>query len=218
MRASRRPYGVPKTCESGGGSSVSGGFTLLELLMAVAILTVLVSLAAPSFQSIRESSQRRSAIAGLADVLALARAEAVTRGVPVDLCPVATLDSATLSCAADNRWERGVLVCPREEAPGVARCTDVATTIGLSNSPIHMIDAQPETITIRASGFLTTTGIVLLPEGDVAAPGTLVVCSDSGAANAQALVVNVSGLVRVATDADADGVVELHNGSAVTCP
>lgn len=67
------------------------GFTLIELIFAVALLAVLLSLAAPSFQALLEMQRMRAAAFDLMADLTLARNEALKRGAlapPVTLRPV----------------------------------------------------------------------------------------------------------------------------------
>lgn len=77
------------------------GFTLIELMVTVALLAVVLSLAAPSFQSLLETQRMRAAAFDLMADLTLARNEALKRGdvaSPVTLRP--TSGDAT-------HWESG---------------------------------------------------------------------------------------------------------------
>jgi len=196
---------------------VSRGFTLIELLVTLAIFALLVSLAAPSYQDLRQRSQVRGALSALADAVALARAEAVTRGVPVDICPIVSADAAAPQCANTNAWEAGFMVCPREEAAGIDRCTDAASTVGISNLPVQVFEGQPSTVTIQASGFTSETVVTFEPDGSLSRAGNFTICSDGSTSTAQALIVNVAGLSRVAVDSDDDGVVNVSASGQVSC-
>lgn len=59
--------------------SKSAGFTLTELMLAIAVLGVLVSVGMPSFQKMIRNQEIRSAAEAVANGLQRARAEAVSR-------------------------------------------------------------------------------------------------------------------------------------------
>lgn len=61
------------------------GFTLIELMVTISILAIAAAFAVPSFQSIIEGAKHRGVISDLNASVALARSEAVKRGVPVVL-------------------------------------------------------------------------------------------------------------------------------------
>ncbi len=63
--------------------SKSAGFTLTELMIAVAILGILVSLGMPSFQQMLRSAEIRSVAESVSNGLQRARAEAVSRNTRV---------------------------------------------------------------------------------------------------------------------------------------
>jgi type IV fimbrial biogenesis protein FimT len=74
------------------------GFTLVELLVAIAIIGVLLRIAVPSMSSMISSARLSSQTDLLIGSIALARAEAVKRRAPVTLCPAQNPMNAT-ACA-----------------------------------------------------------------------------------------------------------------------
>ena len=87
-----------------------GGFTLIEMMTAIFILAILVSLTIPSFREATLSSR----LSGFAnDIVAssqLARSEAIKRNVTVTLC--ASSDGET--CDDPDGWEAGWIVLADE--------------------------------------------------------------------------------------------------------
>ena len=82
------------------------GFTLVELLIALAIAAGLMVLAAGSVGSWIARAQQRNHADALVQALHHARSEAIKRGHRVDLCPSA--DGVT--CDPAGRWELGWLL------------------------------------------------------------------------------------------------------------
>lgn len=62
----------------------SAGFSLIELMVGIAILAILLGLALPSFQTWIQNSQIRNAAEAIQNGLQRARAEAVTRNANVE--------------------------------------------------------------------------------------------------------------------------------------
>ena len=84
----------------------------MELLIALAVASLVAALAAPPWRSQLAAVELRERAEALAEALARARSEAIKRGTRVDVCPSA--DRRT--CAASGEWEAGWLAFPNEAA------------------------------------------------------------------------------------------------------
>ena len=81
------------------------GFTVLELMIVVALIAVLSVIAAPSLRDLIKNARMTSQANDLMTDLAIARAEAVKRGVRTAVC---TSSNGT-SCTATN-WNQGWII------------------------------------------------------------------------------------------------------------
>ena len=83
------------------------GFTLIELMMVIAIAGIMILLAAPSFVSMTQRYRALSEVNGFAGDLLFARSEAIKRGAPVSMC--VSSDGAT--CLASSvDWHKGWII------------------------------------------------------------------------------------------------------------
>jgi type IV fimbrial biogenesis protein FimT len=85
--------------------SKQGGFTLVELMVTIAVAAILLALAVPSFYEMSLNSKLKSAANDLAASALLARSEAIKRNATVQLC-VSTNGTA---CTTGS-WEAGWIV------------------------------------------------------------------------------------------------------------
>ena len=79
-----------------------GGFTLVELMVTVAIAAVIAMIAVPSFQQMTRRSRLATAGNELVAAMQSARMAAVSQRESVSFCPSA--DGTTCAAAAGNRW------------------------------------------------------------------------------------------------------------------
>ena len=88
------------------GKGAAAGFTLIEFLVTLAIVSTLTTLAAPQLSGMVESSQMRVLNNDLLGHVRLARSEAIVRGGRVVIC---TANSAS-TCSTTAGWQQGWLI------------------------------------------------------------------------------------------------------------
>lgn len=89
----------------------ASGFTLVELMITLAVSGVMLSIAVPSFQNIVLNSRITTETNRIISDIQLARSEAMKRSVRVILCRTGNPNAAVPSCGGTtNTWTSGWLV------------------------------------------------------------------------------------------------------------
>jgi type IV fimbrial biogenesis protein FimT len=136
------------------------GYSLIEVLIALAILGVVMSLGVPAFNTMMKNFQIRSAAESLVAGLQAARNEAVNRNASVRFQLVTTLDNA---CALDDNGPHWMI--SRNVPTGKCGQTEVADFLEPNDTAIPQIlqkrFAQDGTAVIAATaGGVPVSGIV----------------------------------------------------------
>lgn len=93
------------------------GFTLVELMVVIAIVAILATLAAPSFTRLIADAAIKEQVESMMDDFRFARSAAVKRGRSVTLCASNNPTAATPSCVvSDPDWAKGWIIFVDEDA------------------------------------------------------------------------------------------------------
>ncbi|MDZ7585445.1 MAG: GspH/FimT family protein [Thiobacillus sp.] len=86
------------------------GFTLVELVVVLAVGAVLLAMAIPSYAFLVNSSRLAAVTNDLVTALHLARSEAIKRGMRVTVCKTSNAMAETPVCDTTASWQQGWLV------------------------------------------------------------------------------------------------------------
>jgi type IV fimbrial biogenesis protein FimT len=157
------------------------GFTLVELVVTVAVFAVLAALALPDFSETLRQWRRDSATRALSSDLLLARTESIKTSRRIAMCP----STNGTSCAASSDWRNGWIVFEDDGA------TDLAYDAG--ESVLKVVTAQAGIATLLSSGGVQF--LQFLPNGLMSAGNTTFTVTPSGAT--AATMVNRVALSRI---------------------
>lgn len=188
------------------------GFTLMELVIAVAVALMLAAFAAPSFENISQNTQSAGEYNALTRALHYARSEAIKTSDSVSVCARAT-DS---SCGTD--WANGWIVFTDSLSNGgsesVVDATDAVLRVKRSDDDIRIAAHA----VIRPLAMAPVSSIRFSSRGRADwSVGTLVLCDDRGLDSARALIVNGAGTLRKSEAVNGSPVLDAV-GNPVACP
>jgi type IV fimbrial biogenesis protein FimT len=179
------------------------GFTLVELLITVVVLSILLGLAVPAFRSLMQNDQQWVQQNNLTLALSAARSEAIKQDVPggVSVC-ASTGNGAPPTCDGAS-WAQGWIVVLN----------------GVAAKPVQVVGALPAnttlteananlSVTFMSNGAINT-GLLLNP----AAPVAFKMCDARGANYARYSQVSLMGRVVSSPMVGKD-----LTGAALVCP
>jgi type IV fimbrial biogenesis protein FimT len=194
------------------------GFTLMELLMTIAIAAIVATIAIPSFQYVTNSNRIAGEVNGLLGDLQFARAEAIKEGQPVTVCMSKLGKTCDTTGAA---WQSGWIAYSNPTGTGTNTTTPAAGSILRIQNTFTSTDtftAAPafSSITYNREGYAIGVG-----------NGTLISLHVASASPAQTaawtrcLAVSMNGMTQTARfNQPINGVGTTTNGVAstgVTC-
>lgn len=163
------------------------GFTILELMITVAVGAIAMAIAVPNMQSFVENQRQATSSNKLLSSLLAARDEALTNNVRVTVCP----SRNGTSCQAVN-WDQGHIAFIDLDSDQVVDAGDRMVAIGESAS---------SGIGIETGSF--GTFLMYRPNGRIMVnntgenEGTFAICDDRGGSKARTLTINTSGRPRI---------------------
>lgn len=167
-------------------SSSATGFTLIELMVTLAVIAILAAVALPAMQGMLVSNRLVSQTNEIVAAIQFARGEATRLNTPVVFCRATAVDDTVCSAAADA-WPAWIVVAPALAQP-VLRSGPVDPRLVLRTS-----GNVGTAITFRPDSLAWRNATTLLA-------GALRVCAPSDATNVNARRVLIANGSRVSTE------------------
>jgi len=167
--------------------SKEAGFTLIELIITLAVAIILMSVAVPSFNTAIKNNRLATQTNQLVSALNTARSEAVSRSAQVTMCRTSNGTSCNTSSGG---WETGWLVFADTDEDGVL---DSGETV------IRVEAALDGGTTLRTGGNFSNYGSFLSRGESQGNTGlgndTFRLCDDRGTASAYSITLIATGRV-----------------------
>lgn len=186
---------------------MKNGFSLIELMITVAVIAVVVALGAPSFTGTIQNNQLSSQVNAINGALSYVRTEAVKLNGDVSICS----SSDQSNCNNTGLWEDGWVIFIDDDGNGTRAAGETILRVG---EPLQGNN------TLRLDGFSSANAITFDNQGRITSSGTLIFCDDRAETSALGIVINISGQTRKAVDQDVpiNSIINAHDGDDVACP
>ncbi|KAA3641490.1 MAG: prepilin-type N-terminal cleavage/methylation domain-containing protein [Proteobacteria bacterium] len=165
-------------------SNKQSGLTLIEMMIALAVIGILTGYAVPNYQQFKHNKMMSTEINRLIGSLHFARNQSIIYGTQVVLCPSQSLQS----CDAVSHWHKGWLVFK-------------------DDNHNRELDSDEDILTVEQAMQNSLTAVASVYRQKIrydrlgASPGTnlsIRFCDFRGADHAKAVIVNNVGRPRVA--------------------
>jgi len=182
------------------------GFTLVELLITIVVLSILLGLAVPAFRTFMQNDQQWVQQTNLVLSLNSARSEAIKEDIAGGVVVCSSTDGATCT---GTPWNQGWIVLPSVNPFNPAAAPQPVQVAGALATGTTLTEANGNlSITFLSNGVLNT-GLLANP----GAPVAFKMCDVRGATYARYLQVSLMGRVVMSPTVGQD-----LTGAALTCP
>ncbi|MFK8051197.1 MAG: GspH/FimT family pseudopilin [Halioglobus sp.] len=169
----------------------SPGFTLVELLAAMSVLAITLSVSTPSMRYMLYKNELRVQLGRVLTAINLVRSEAVARNTPVSMCPSISPQAALPVCSGS--YQNGWIIFSN---PNRDTVIDPAT-----DEVVAVFEGLPDgySLTNRSATKAAKDLITYLSDGSSRKPRTLMICPPPGTAvPSRSIVMNRLGRPRQA--------------------
>lgn len=169
------------------------GFTLIELIVTLAVAAILVTAGIPSFQQFVQNNRRSAQLDALVGALQIARSQAISQRTTVGVCASSNSLTATPTCGTD--WSKGWIVFLDKNGNGAVDSGEdmvrVFPALDGDNSLTPTLTGG-SVIDYQSSGLSNVHGYFTL-------------CDSRKEAYARTIIINAVGAVRTDDKTDSGG-------------
>ena len=160
------------------------GFTIIELMLTIAVAAVILSIGVPSFQALIERNQLTSGINQFISSMSLARSEAIRRNQRVAICP-----SSNGETCSGEQYENGWIIYVDRNSND-SRETGTEELIWVGNSLANKL-------TLRGKGCCDDN-IPYLASGQISGiAGSMHLCKENDISKSRKISINSFGRARL---------------------
>lgn len=170
------------------------GFSLVELLVSMAVLAMLMTVALPAYTAMLTNHRLATQANSFLNALHLARSEAIKRNVRVALCKSSTGEH----CADAGGWQQGWIVFEDANNNGLR---DEAETLIMRAPPLKAGFVMTGNSPVAEYVSYTPMGLTKM-SSDAFQAGTITLCPPAGKINsARQVIISITGRPRIAKGA-----------------
>lgn len=185
------------------------GLTLIELIVAMSIFSILAAIAVPSMQAFMRNNRLTSTTNDLATALNLARSEAVKRGTAIKIC-ISNADQDNCDTTT-TAWENGWITFVDDDGDD---------NIDADENVLRLSASPREGITISSAQDIST--LTFNGDGSADEIASFAICGDSNDLVGRGINISRTGNISAARDTDDDdiGNIYMSDGSwgNLECP
>lgn len=182
--------------------SKTSGFTLIEVMVAIAVVAIITTLALPNLNTFLVKMRVDNEITDMQRLLLTARNMAINTGKNTTVCPLS-------GGACTTNWHKEISVFTNGS-------NDVATNSTFA-APDELIKTKDAIKTGDKLQFANNS-IIYAPSGQlITNNGALNYCPKDDTDNSRGITLSISGRAYLSSDADNDGKDEDRSGNEITC-
>lgn len=193
------------------------GFTIVELMVAIAVAAILIAIAAPNFSDMIKANHVQSQARELYSQLNYARSEAVSRGANILFCHSNNTSSGTPSCS--GTWSDGWIICVDTNQNGSCDAGERLLRVysDLGQNTLSVVDGAGTPVAQDYFSFSRTGGVAGSASSGV--NFTAKICdSGNNVKYARAILVTAAGQILASSQDTTTGNYTDVNHGDLACP